>query len=264
MAHEIKFAIYSIKKNVLNSAELRSSFLMNVVGMALGNGSLLLLWVFFVRSAGIVGGWTSVDIIGLLGFSTLAYGLTASFFYGILKLPEYVSSGSFDHFILSPKNLLLRIATSAFLPSATGDMLSGVICLAVYSFAIRIEPLQILFLIVLSITAAFSFLASAIIIFSISFLVVDPGAATNSAFNLYINPSLFHGGAFQGVMRFIFTFIIPSLLIGTLPVEALKNTSWPNLALIVAVTAFFCFLSIFIFNKALKKYESSNFMTFGN
>ena len=264
MSHEIKFAIYSIKKNLLDSAELRSSFLMNLFGMALGNGSLLILWVFFTRSVGVVGGWTSADIVALLGFSTIAYGLTASFFYGILKLPEYVASGSFDRFILSPKNLLLRIATSAFLPSASGDILSGIICLTVYSFIVRTNPSQILLMIILSIFASLAFLSAAIIIFSISFLVIDPGAATNSAFNLFISPALFHGGAFQGVMRFIFTFIIPSLLIGALPVEALKLTSWQNLVLIIALTVFFFALSIFIFNRAVRKYESSNFMTFGN
>jgi hypothetical protein len=49
-----------------------------------------------------------------------------------------------------------------------------------------------------------------------------------------------------------------------LPVEALKNSSWPSTALIIGYAAFLFIVSIMVFNRAVKKYESSNFMTFGN
>ena len=264
MFKEIKFAIYSIKKNIQSSAELRTSFLMNVVGMTINNMAFIILWVFFVKSVGVIGGWTAMDIVGLQGFTAFSYGIIFSCAPGISKLPDYVASGAFDRFMLSPKNLILRVATSSFRPSALGDLVFGTICIIIYLFSVYVSLSQIFLLIILLILSTVIFLSTAIAISSISFYFTDASAVHNGMFELFFTPSLFHGGAFQGVMRFIFTFIIPSLLIGTLPVETLKNTSLSKLLLMGILAIIWVFFSIFIFNKSIKKYESSNFMTFGS
>ena len=72
---ELKFALYAIKKNIQSSAELRTSFLMNIVGMAINNTAFIFLWIFFVKSVGIIGGWTIYDIIALQGFTAVCFGI---------------------------------------------------------------------------------------------------------------------------------------------------------------------------------------------
>jgi ABC-2 type transport system permease protein len=264
MIKEIKFALYSIKKNIQSSTELRTSFLMNVVGMAINNTAFVFLWIYFVKSVGVIGGWTAFDIIGLNGFASITYGITFSVFMGIRKIPEYVTLGSFDRFLLSPKNILLRIATSSFSPSAVGDVVFGIICLIIYGFLIKISLLQIIFVFFLIIFASIIFLALAIIISTVSFYFIDARSISDGMFQLFFTPTLFHGGAFQGVMRFIFVFIIPSLLIATVPTETVKNISFINLILVGLASLLWLFISIKLFNKAIRKYESSSFMTFGN
>jgi ABC-type uncharacterized transport system permease subunit len=103
-----------------------------------------------------------------------------------------------------------------------------------------------------------------ILISSVSFFFTDAGAVHDGMFEMFLTPALFHGGAFQGVMRFIFTFLIPSLLIGTIPLEALKDISLMKILLMIVMVVFLFCLSIFLFNRSVRKYESSNFMTFGN
>jgi ABC-type uncharacterized transport system permease subunit len=93
---------------------------------------------------------------------------------------------------------------------------------------------------------------------------MDAYSVTSGFFDMFMTPALFDGGAFQGIMRFIFTFLIPSLLIGALPVEITKDISVSKLVLIGVLAILWFLLSIKIFNKAIRKYESSNFMTFGN
>jgi ABC-2 type transport system permease protein len=264
MAKEIRFTFYSIKKNIQSNAELRTSFLMNIFGMAINNTAFIILWVFFVQSVGVIGGWTAADIVGLQGFTALSYGLVFSMAMGIRKLPDYVASGSFDRYMISPKNLLLRVATSAFNASAVGDTLFGLTCLIIYGFLIHAGLLQILIMAVLVILAMIVFLGVVIMISSVSFFFMDPVPMTSGLFEMFLTPALFHGGAFQGAMRVIFTFFIPSLLIGALPVEAVKNLSLDKFALIAVIAAIWLTVSILIFNKAIRKYESSNFMTFGN
>ncbi|MFA6992944.1 MAG: ABC-2 family transporter protein [Candidatus Gracilibacteria bacterium] len=264
MQKELHFALYAIKKNLQNSAELRTSFLMNVVGMIINNTSFILLWMFFVKSVGIIGGWTAVDIIGLNGYTALCYGIVFSAGGGIRKLADFTASGAFDRFMLSPKNLLLRVATAHFSVSAIGDIVFGVVCLTIYAILINANILQILLMLLLVIIATIVFLAAVIGIYSISFFFTDADSVTRGFFELFFTPSLFHGGAFQGIMRFIFTFAIPSLLIGALPVEIIRNVSVGKLLLVSILAIFWFAVAIKFFNWSIRKYESSNFMTFGN
>ncbi len=261
---ELNFALYAIKKNIQSSAELRTSFLLNIFGMAINNTAFIILWVFFVRSVGVVGGWTAADIVGLQGFVALCFGIVFSAGAGIRKMADYVTSGAFDRFMLSPKNLLTRIATSSFGVSALGDIFFGIICLGIYAFLIHASIFQIILIFLLVIITSIIFLAVGIVIYSMSFLFTDANSVTIGLFELFLTSSLFHGGAFQGAMRFIFTFAIPSLLIGTLPVEIVRDISLKKLLLVVVLGLIWFIISIKIFNKAVRKYESSNFMTFGN
>lgn len=264
MFKELRFALYATKKNIQSSAELRTSFLMNVVGMAINNTSFIILWVFFVQSVGVIGGWHAADIVGLQGFTALSYGIVFSLATGIRKLPDSVASGAFDRFMLSPKNLLMRVATSSFNASAVGDIVFGVTCLIIYGFLIHAGLYQIFLMLALLVLATIVFLAMMIAIFSASFYFIDSSAVTNGLFELFLTPSLFHGGAFQGGMRFVFTFLIPSLLIGTIPVESVRDISLIKLGMVGVLAVVWLFLSVKIFNRAIRKYESSNFMTFGN
>ncbi|MFA6258052.1 MAG: ABC-2 family transporter protein [Candidatus Paceibacterota bacterium] len=261
---ELKFALYAIKKNIQSSAELRTSFLMNVVGMALNNIAFIILWVFFIKSVGNIGGWTVADIIGLQGFNALCYGIVFSVGIGIRKLADYTASGSFDRFMLSPKNLLVRISTASFSASGIGDIIFGIICLGIYVSLIQANFFQVFLILFLIPFAVLVFFAVSVMIASVSFLFIDASSISDGLFWFFSTPSMFDGGAFQGAMRFIFTFLIPSLLVGTIPVEIVRDISMGKLLLISILAIFWFVFSIKIFYRAVRKYESTNFMTFGN
>ncbi len=261
---ETKFALYAIKKNIQSSAELRTSFLMNMFGMVINNSAFIIIWVFFAKAAGNIGGWTANEVIGMLGFSALSFGVVFSFGAGLRNLPDYLASGVFDRFMLSPKNLIVRIATSSFDASAVVDIVFGVLCLGVYFFLISATLPQVLLTLFFALITSLLFLGVTISIISVGFFFSDSSPVTQSLFELFITPSLFHGGAFQGVMRAIFTFIIPALVVAAIPVEAIRDLSLNTTALVSALAVAWFLFSLFLFSKAVRKYESSNFMTFGN
>ncbi len=263
MMQEFKFVLYAIKKNIQSSAELRTSFLMNVIGMTINNTAFILLWVFFVKSVGVIGGWTAADIVALQGFTALCFGIVFSFGAGLRKLPEQVTNGTFDRFMLSPKNILARVCTSSFGVSGLGDIVFGIVCLVIYGFLIHVNLLQVLLIIVLVVLSTMLFFAVAVACYSASFYFDDATFVVSGLFELFFTPSLFHGGAFQGAMRAFFMFVIPALLVGTIPVEIVKNLSMGKLSIVAIFTAFWFVLSIKIFNHAIRRYESSNLMTFG-
>lgn len=264
MKKEINFAIYAIKKNIQSSAELRTSFWMNVFGMMINNISFVILWVFLIQTVGSIGGWSQADIFGLQGFVALVFGIVYSIGSGLREMPQLISGGRFDQFLISPKNLLSRIATSSFGASAVGDVFFGIICIVIYLSMISATLPQIGMTLLLIIIALITFTGVTIAIQSINFFFTDPEAVTRSVFELFFTPSLFHGGAFQGTTRFVFTFLVPSLLIGTLPVEAITQTSFSKMFLLLVLSIFWFMISLWFFKKAVRKYESANFMTFGS
>ncbi len=264
MMKELRFALYAIRKNIQSSAELRTSFLASIIGMAINNVAFIVIWIFFVRSVGVINGWTAADIVGLLGFSTLSFGLVFSMGSGIRRMADYVSSGAFDRFMLSPKNMLVRVATSAFGVSAVGDVVFGVACLAIYGFLIQVSAYQVFLMVLLVFIAALVHLAAVVALSSVSFLFTDANSVVSGLFDFFLTPSLFHGGAFQGATRFVFTFLVPALAVGALPVEIVRDLSLDKLLMVSLVAIAWFFLSLRLFNMGVKKYESSNFMTFGS
>jgi ABC-2 type transport system permease protein len=264
MKKELNFAIYAIKKNIQSSAELRTSFWMNVFGMMINNIAFLILWVFLIQKVGSIGGWSQADIFGLEGFGALVFGMVYSVGAGLREMPRLVAGGRFDQFLISPKNLLTRIATSSFDASAVGDVLFGIICIVIYLIMISASILQIGMTLLLILISLLVFIGVTTIIQSLNFFFTDPEPVTRSIFELFLTPSLFHGGAFQGTTRFIFTFLMPSLLIGTLPVEAITQISFSKLILGFVLSVFWFTFSLWFFRKAVRKYESANFMTFGS
>ena len=86
---------------------------------------------------------------------------------------------------------------------------------------------------------------------------------SNGLFGMFIGNSTYHGGAFTGFLRFVFIFIMPSLLLGAVPVEIIKTLSVSSLIFIVFLTICWLTISILFFYKSLRKYESNNFFGFG-
>lgn len=264
MLNDLKFALYAIRKNFQNSVELRTSFLMNVVGMALNDVVFIIIWVCYIRTIGGINGWQQADVIGLLGFSTISFGFMLTFFNGLSKMPTAVSYGGFDRFLLSPKNLFLRVATSTLGISAIGDILFGIVYLIIYAFIIHAQASAILLIFVGIIAASLATTAALLMAASVSFWMMDGTTVSKGLFEMFLTPSLYPGGAFSGWTRFIFTFIIPSLVVGALPIEALKAVSWPQMLGWGFLSATFLFLALKLFYHGARRYESTSLGGFGS
>jgi ABC-2 type transport system permease protein len=140
----------------------------------------------------------------------------------------------------------------------------GGVCLVVYGLLLHIGIVQILLLLLMIACATVVFFSVTLSIYAVSFLFMDASTVTNGLFELFLTPALFHGGAFHGAVRIVFTFIIPSLLVGTLPVEILRDIRIEQLLLLCVLSVVWLFISLKLFSSGVKKYESTNLMTFGN
>lgn len=247
-----------IKKNLTAAMALRTAFVMQVVGMMVNNSFLLMVWVFFFQSFGRINGWSVTEYIGMLGINTAGFGIAMSVFYGSAMLPRLVDNGSFDSLLLSPRRLYFRILTSALNMSAVGDFFFGLALIGVYWFFSKASFGQIAELLSLVIPAAIVVCNFSLFTSLLAFVIPDSFSLAKSVFDMFLAPSIYPGGLFGGGLRFIFTFLIPSLVIGGLPMEAIINNDWKIYFLIWGLAIAWTIFTVWALSAAVKKYESGN------
>ncbi len=263
MAKNIKYLFRAIAKNIKNAMALKTDFFITVIGMAINDIAFLVIWLSFVHTVGVVNGWTGIDMLGLYGFSLVSFGIVQSAFGGIVNLPTLITNGSLDRFMYTPKNKVIKVATSKFDISALGDLLCGIVCLIIFLLNIKltvfvIPSVLLMLIIAIVIHFAFMFFAS-----TVAFYFMDGKDISRIGADIFVLPTTFNAGLIKGVLRIIYIYFIPALLTGGLAIEFIKNMTIDKLLLMLTVTLVWFAFSIIFFNLSLRRYESSNFITFG-
>lgn len=259
----LRLAIINIKKNFLNARELKSAFIISIIGMFINNFSFTFLWLYFGKSVGVLNGFAPMDIFGIYAINTTSYGIVCAFLYGLFNIPSYISSGNFDKFLITPKNTLIKVVTSSISTSAFGDLLFGITCFIIFCLSTKLSVIGILLMILFIILSTIVFFSFSLICMSISFYLMDGENISNGLYGMFVGSSLYHGGAFTGVLKAIFIFIVPSLLLGAVPIEIINSFSFLKILLFIILTVFWLVFSIYFFYRSLRKYESNNFFGFG-
>ncbi len=243
--------------NLRAAMELRAAFALQVVGMALNDFAFVAVWLMFFDAVGTVNGWNGMDAIAMLGFGVLAFGLAFGFAGGSLWIPRFVEQGTLDSFILSPRNLYIRVAASRFDLPALGDGIFGLLLVGIYVvhlgsvlpllwFATLLPP-AVMILISVSMTCGLA-----------AFYFPDANSIVQSFFKLFLTPSIYPSTLFPPWAKTVFTFVIPSLAVGGLPVEAVKGADFGIAAVVWGVGIAWLLISIVAFYAAVRRYESGN------
>ena len=245
--------------NVRSALELRAAFVTQIIGMMLNDCSFVFIWLLFFHVMGTVNGWSGSQTLALLGFNVLAFGLTFGFAGGSLWLPRYVEKGTFDGFLLSPRNLYIRTVTSRFDLPALGDASLGLILIAIFVVQTHSWLAPLWFLAMLP-AAIMIFLSFSVTIGTASFFLPDANHTVMSLFKVFLNPTMYHSALFPKAIRFFFIIVIPSITAAGLPVETVMNHSWLTLGLVWLIALLWLGLSIAAFYGSVRHYESGNYI----
>ena len=244
--------------NVRAAMENRVAFVMQIAGMMVNDVSFVLVWTFFFQAVGTVNGWGAWESIGLLGFGTISFGLAFGFGGGTTWLPKYIEDSSLDSFLLSPRNVLWRMITNRFDLPAFGDVLFGAILLTIFAVKMQFPFISILLMIGAIIPAAAVTLSMNLIAGCVAFYFQDAQGMSFSIFKTFLTPSLYPAGLFPGPAKLFFIFIVPSLLVGGLPVSVVKDGNFPLFLGIWALGILWVCIAIAVFYVSLRRYESGN------
>jgi ABC-type uncharacterized transport system permease subunit len=258
LKQEIFFYFFQLKKNVDNQQALRGSFWMQVVAMFLNNIAFFVIWVMFSQAIGVVNGWGPVQTFGMLGVSMMTFGIVHSFFGGLGELSEIVPNGKFDAYLTKPKILYVRTLNNNFIPTALGDLIQGLLALVIFCILVDVSWGDIALLILMIPPACVAQLSFMMICDVLVFWLPHIPMFGLALRDLIILPSTQPISLLRGALRILYLTAIPALLVAGLPIEIVTHHHYEMLLVAYVVSLCWLALSIYVFNGAVRRYESGN------
>lgn len=239
-----------------NAASLRASFILQVIGMMINNAGIAIAWVLFISVFGTVNGWGVADVLAVQGIGSLTFGLAYSVCHGAITFSNDIRRGAFDSYLLRPLSVLPLVWRSYFSESTFGDMLFGFLLIGI-AMVLSGAPLTTLAIaLLLAIPGAMIMLAMSTLTSSYAFWRPDDRLIGDMLMRIFMVPAMYPVGPFPVVMRAIYSFVIPSLLVAGIPWEAARDHA-PVTILLVWIAGFaWLGLAALVFHVGLKRYES--------
>lgn len=257
-AKHLGFLLAQWKVNLSSAMAYRTSFLTQSVFMFLNDILLLFLWYVLLHNFPDIGGWGMSEIWLMYALSAGGYGLSAMLFGNVFHLSEIISEGQLDYYLALPKNALLHAMASRTQFSAIGDLSFGLVL--GYMGCRALDASFLLFLCFL-VTAALILAAFYVVLGSLAFFLGRSEAISQQVGQSVVTFGMYPGGIYQGIARFIITFVIPSAFMVHVPVELLRRFGWSGLAGVLAAVLISWLVAIALFTTGLRRYESGNQLT---
>lgn len=251
--------------------QLRTSFALAMQYRAdfLADGFVEVFWtitaivpLFVVFDARpVIAGWNLGEALMVTGFFTLLQGiLEGAINPSVTLVVEQIRKGTFDFVLLKPLDAQFLVSTSRVLPWRSLNLLTAIV-LFTYGFArlgrapSALDVAAALVVLTASITILYSLW---IVSVSLAFWVVKIDNLT-FLFGAVFDAARWPSSVFRGLLRILFTFVIPLALMTTFPAEALLGRATTTELLTAAAGAPIAFvLSRAVWRRALAKYTSAS------
>ena len=243
------------KANLLSAMEYRTSFIMQVVGMALNNAVFMMFWVIMFQRFENIGGWGMEDLILLFGVAAMAFGIGVTLFGNVLVLSDVISGGGLDHHLSLPRPVLLSALASRSRISGIGDILTGIVC---YGIAGEMSLAAIARFALACTASATIFLAFLVIVQSLAFWMGGATLLNQTAINAILTFATYPLTLFDGTAKLVLLTIIPAGVMGTISAQFVRAFSWTDLGALLSAAVIFLSIALWTFHAGLRRYESGS------
>ena len=210
-----------------------------------------------------IGDWSKWEVVLLVGTHQLIAQLFQAFFFtNLSNVPELVRLGKLDSLLVLPLDSQFAVSTKQFgLDSVLNAMLGGVVVIVSLGKLHLVPGVGSIFLyavaVVFGIAIHYSIMLS---LAAVSFWIVRAQGLVYGYFN-FLNIARFPDVIFPRLFRFIFSWIIPVIIVANIPARLLlkpmEQPAWLVMQLVVAGTMAFCASRIF-WRFALTRYASAS------
>lgn len=258
LKHDLRMYWLGWRTQYKAATKLRGAFALQIVGMMVNNIGLLVAWWFLFDRFGTINGWSSAELIAVQGINMLIFGLVILFSHGLVELPRYVDQGSFDSFLTKPAGLLPQITSSSIEISSVGDLLMGLVLVAWYIIIAQIGPVAIVLFALAILLGCVLMWCFVLMPFLLAFYMFDSEKVSRNIAFFYLDTGIYPSGVLSGGIRVILLTVFPGLFIGAIPLDVLRGIGWENLLLGLVVASTWLAISLWLFKRAVRRYESAN------
>jgi len=252
---EFKFLLAVWKANLQSVMEYRAAFLLQVFGMMVNNAIYFLIWVIFFDRFKEVSGWGIHEMYVTFGVLASSFGLVSLLFGNTFYLSEIITKGRLDYYLSMPRPVLLHTVASRMIASGMGDFTYGFLSYAVSGYFSWDGLARFMLGTILAATVFASFM---ILMQSLAFWFGMMTNLAGLALNAMTTFGIYPITLFDNYAKLILFTLIPAALMGAVPAEFIRTSSWQSLAELLAGALILLFIAVTVFHLGLKRYESGS------
>ena len=230
----------------------RANFWLQLGGMVLNNGFILLLWFLFFAGFRSIGGWRLADVALLIGILAFTVGVAGVFAGGYRDMAATILRGDIDHLLTQPRAVLPRLLASESIASAWGDTITGAILLARFG-GLHLSDLPMLILVLCCSLAVF--LATGVLFASLAFWLRGARSFARDVVDFVILLSSYPGSIYSGPMKFVVYTFVPAGFVVLVPVTTLREGGITQVLTLVGGAIVYVGLAITAFLLGLRRYR---------
>jgi len=253
-----------VRNSVIREMNFKANFILwMAVELLWFLGQIIFIEVLF-QYVNRIGDWTKWEVVLLVGTHQLIGQIFQAFFYvNVANIPELVRTGKLDFMLLLPVDSQFAVSTRQF---GMDNLINALVGVAIVTFALakmHVAPGagQVLMYIVavgLGVTVHYSIMFSLV---TISFWIVRAQGLIYGYYNLF-NIARYPDSIFgKGLFRFIFSWIIPVIVVANIPARLLGRVLDPPLPLMAQLAGAAILavgLSRAFWRFALRRYSSAS------
>ena len=222
--------------------------------------NLLMVSVIYAHTDS-VAGWNKYQMMLLVGTSMLIQRFLMGFFWSsIFEMGRNIRSGNFDYFLAQPGNIMFMATTRKIDPDS---LLNSVVAMAVVVYSahrLGLHPGAVdiglyALMIFCGLVIHYSMLVLSI---SMAFWITSAQGIEGSYFTLS-EFSRLPREAFHGIASVLFVWALPVVVLSNAPASTLiHGFDLRMIAWLVGITLVWFAVTVFVFNRGLRRYSSAS------